>query len=111
MTTKHSPGPWRKHVSHNSSLDCENVIYDVNNVIIATVKSRHGTSHKCATCQANTDLMAAAPELLEACQAAIRYDNSYNEKYPDLDDNERELLYEDLVGKVHNAIAKAEAPQ
>lgn len=64
MTTKHTPGPWTIEIPSNG---CDRYII-------------HGKSFEeiCATCldtehemQANARLIAAAPELLEACKMAL----------------------------------------
>ena len=58
-----TPGPW---------LAIQAFIYATDNTFIATVSQEKEVENQA---QANATLMAAAPELLEACQVAFGYIN------------------------------------
>lgn len=64
---KHTPGPWR---SITTKLETSNYrfhsIMSVDNKIIAHITDGDDEN------LANADLMAAAPELLEACEYALK---------------------------------------
>lgn len=90
MTTKHTPGPWTIEIPSNG---CDRYII-------------HGKSFEeiCATCldtehemQANARLIAAAPELLEACRLAL---GAFEANRIDMQQNAER--------KLNAAIAKAE---
>lgn len=71
---KHTPGPWKLHPDYpnqvfDSHADAPNVRYNLNNLICdcATL----GDPDKSKAQIANARLIAAAPELLQACKMAL----------------------------------------
>lgn len=80
MTSKHTPGPWRIHSDYIES----DTGYEV-----CQVKTNH--PRNADTQAANARLIAAAPDLLKACQSAERHG----------------LLPEFTCDKLRAAIAKA----
>lgn len=74
MTTKHTPGPWEVKGSGCVGVDCAPngfaVLFDVNDPALANVDK--------PTMSANAHLVAAAPDLLAACEAVLGYvDDDY----------------------------------
>lgn len=96
MTTqsKHTPGPWKIAGDHSS--DCD--IWVVNPITSETICSLH----LCANPEANSRLIAAAPELLEVLTAAKAH---MENPYPSGDDLSHILTRADA------AIAKARGEQ
>lgn len=67
MTHTHTPGPW--HCSHETSLHGTKLIYGADGYLIADAGRIH---HRTETeMEANARLIAAAPELLEACKSFL----------------------------------------
>lgn len=71
MTTNHTPGPWKK--ARNSSFwevvtPFQDQLIDEANEFSPSVAYAWGSTEEEA--EANASLIAAAPDLLEACQAA-----------------------------------------
>jgi hypothetical protein len=64
MTTNHTPGPWGRNIKPASHYP---IIYAGRNTHVAQVISRGLTD---AECEANCDLIAAAPDLLAALTLA-----------------------------------------
>lgn len=98
MNTKHTPGPWL-YEGHPNAL-----------IIWSDEKSRsteichitpHGDLHN-SVGEANARLIAAAPELLEACLFVMKYHNMHLDK---ADGNELPFQLSDVVKA---AIAKAQ---
>lgn len=80
METKHTPGPWESvgravYTAHENPS--REIIWDGHNTRSA------GNDEQLA----NARLIAAAPELLEACQAMIAWDDAENNAKPYSDDN------------------------
>ena len=69
MTAKHTPGPWE--YAKTSSLDDRYDIFvsQTGWTVARTVNNAHIEARN-----ANARLIAAAPELLEACKSALRLD-------------------------------------
>lgn len=67
MSTQHTPGPWRIEQYTNASVRDGERIRASNNLI--TVNEVWGAS--LSECDANYRLIAAAPELLEACKQLL----------------------------------------
>lgn len=106
MKTKHTPGPWlaqgqenvasgkREWVIKTPEVDC------VSRVIATTPYSKKYNDH-----EANARLIAAAPELLEACQLASAAIKSYQMRLPKSAIWEQDNKDLEIIKK---AIAKAE---
>jgi hypothetical protein len=95
QTQKHTPGPWFNR--DNESIRCS----DEDNSIVCFIALSHAS---CATRKSDADLIAAAPDLLAACQrvANIADWDGYN-----IDPiHFKEALYE-LRETARAAIAKA----
>lgn len=76
MKNKYSPGPWRggNMIEHTPS------IYDANNMPVCQVNgiSNGGRGHSnTEEGKANKRLIAAAPDLLEQCEIALRLMREY----------------------------------
>lgn len=76
MGTKgqHTPGPWKLHPEHrtqvyNSHADMPDVAYNLSALIADCCTL--GDRSRNAECLANARLIAAAPDLLEACRYAL----------------------------------------
>lgn len=65
MTAKHTPGPW--HTGAEDIAPC--IVYGTNGFAICNAVIHHG-KHSESESIANARLIAAAPELLEACHKA-----------------------------------------
>lgn len=99
--SKHTPGPWE--------AVCNDVCVDGKILFL-------GTGEDYSKRAANARLIAAAPEMLEACVAAMRYDEAIRGCADDPDKmstyctaqgEDLDALYMDWVGKAWRAIAKA----
>lgn len=86
---KHTPGPWKKRPHFTPAGNA--IVVDSSNIGIAGV---FGKSHE-QDAEANAALIAAAPELLEACKMILPYLQSNNGYGAD---------------QIEAAIAKAEGP-
>ncbi|MFY2855016.1 hypothetical protein ACOTJG_13670 [Achromobacter xylosoxidans] len=72
MTTNHTPGPWVRDTGSGSGCD---VRAENGRKVAATWGINNGDPHRPAyraECDANARLIAAAPELLEALEWALR---------------------------------------
>lgn len=74
--TKHTPGPW--HVESDDTIRSKDfssiMMGDYRGVIVASVEPGHaGRDHARPEAAANAALIAAAPELLEACEALSKW--------------------------------------
>ena len=94
-TAKHTQGPWKPTYQKDGSVY---IFADRN---FARVFNEWGDKKNQA---ANAQLIAAAPELLEACKALIAYDESEKES----DFVLMMVLYNEAITKARAAIAKAE---
>jgi hypothetical protein len=63
----HTPGPWHVRSSEGQQ---SHVVYAADNYAIANATTYHG-QHPLHCAEANARLIAAAPELLAACEAAL----------------------------------------
>jgi hypothetical protein len=63
ITLIHSPAPWVAHISDDGAF----TVQVDDNTIIA---SRAAWGHRAGESRANAQLITAAPDLLEACEAA-----------------------------------------
>lgn len=90
---KHTPGPW-KAIEHKSVN-----LNDYIQILAGSWDIAHNkfSARNWEEEQANARLIAAAPDLLEACQAAL------NDLYRQMDSQ----MTEETEQKVKNAIAKA----
>lgn len=69
MTSKHTPGPWVN--KHGYILSCSIKAGRSNGIL--TLKYLHKSDRSAKEVEANAHLIAAAPELLEACELAVKY--------------------------------------
>ena len=100
MKTQHTPGPWAIYVNAPSDVVIRKMSkggYEL--CAIARVSSGY----------ANARLIAAAPELLEACMAMIELDDRENDHAVDF--HKRMELCELAFQKARAAIAKATGEQ
>lgn len=115
MNEQHTPGPWIVHphsilayvvpAAHakrpigGAADEQEDLNNYAQDIVSATFPDRHRSD---AEVMANIRLIAAAPDLLAACQALVSYDES---------DDANGLLfmqkYADAVNKARAAIARA----
>lgn len=65
MNAKHTPGPWGRNIKPASRYP---IIFAGRNTHVAQVITRGLPENEC---EANADLIAAAPELLAACQTTL----------------------------------------
>ena len=84
--TKHTPGPWKARKGfHADTIEIFHPDKSVKPPFypceIATIASDRDT----AKAKANARLIAAAPELLEALQAFVKYADDVNDDSPELD--------------------------
>jgi len=84
----HSPAPWR--IVYND------IIYDANDDTVVEY-------YRLAKYPADAALIAAAPELLEACKNALSYMEVYNQVSPTLSEYEK-----NIANSLRSLIAKAE---
>ena len=89
---KHTPGPW-----------------EANGVLVVASNDSFRTLFECKPltmtlsveeCEANAHLIAAAPELLEACKEALNYVQGHN--------NDEQYYTPRIERKLEQAIAKAQ---
>jgi hypothetical protein len=110
MSAKHTPGPWE--------LDDENAVC-AGGVYIAAVKQVPCVAIRSidlVTWDANARLIAAAPDLLDACRAMVAWDAAENSAEPFDNDNgtgfyQRIALCREAFDKARAAIAKATGEQ
>jgi 2-oxo-4-hydroxy-4-carboxy--5-ureidoimidazoline (OHCU) decarboxylase len=93
MSNGHTPGPWA--VERADDAYC---IANVGNLVIMPC----GGKVKHDNAEADARLIAAAPDLLKACEALVAYDDMIEE-----DDGKLMMHYADLVRLSRAAIAKA----
>jgi hypothetical protein len=93
--TKHTPGPWE--IGKSSGGDFTIYRYESNTHIGEVYSTLHGDGERG---KANAALIAAAPELLEACKEALRQLGASD--CPPIPDGAM------VRGKLYNAIAKAQ---
>ena len=74
--SKHTPGPWENH-----KWNCEEHQISANGGTISLVSHSHSLVPE-AEADANARLIAAAPDLLEACRAAILAIGEWTGKAP-----------------------------
>jgi len=67
MSEKHTPGPW----CISSDDEGAYVVDELGITLVATAPHNEGASGR-AEADANARLISAAPELLAACEAALR---------------------------------------
>ncbi len=105
MGTKHTKGPW--HVLDGAIL-CEHV-NDYGNFLIASFG--RGDAPNTPEVFANARLIAAAPELLEACKEGLNAIATAREVIPDVDMEGREIVeqLEQQAVLLETTIALAEA--
>jgi hypothetical protein len=98
METKHTPGPWKIHhnIGHKNELG---IIADNAPCIIAIMGNQKEWPKEA---EANANLIAAAPELLEACKFFIElYDESQS-------NSDKSYAADSGAELISAAIAKAE---
>lgn len=100
----HTPGPWKLH-KYPAHVEAVNGLACCNH--LAVIANTNG--HSCSAPdlqdeqQANARLIAAAPELLAAAQAAEQYLQWHTEACSDVEPCAETLAYENIIA----AIAKA----
>lgn len=68
MTNQHTPGPW-KHVGLTMIQGAGDPHRNIPGIVANVTPA--GTLHDATVCAANARLIAAAPDLLAACKAAL----------------------------------------
>ena len=71
MTTQHTPGPWTLGYDGNDGA-FEIGVYYRDHLATFVIASRNQVFHRAEESQANARLIAAAPDLLEACREFVR---------------------------------------
>lgn len=74
---KHTPGPWHRNISPATKYP---TVFAGRNTHVAVVN----TQLDAAEVEANCDLIAAAPELLEACETFAEWLRREEAGYPDV---------------------------
>ena len=97
MENKHTPGPWEyeKTASHTNGREYF-IVYHQENGVVADMPYNH-----IKNAEANARLIAAAPELLEACKYVVKW-------HRENDSGEGELYGLDFVTTCIGVIRKAE---
>lgn len=106
----YTEGPWEIRAAHPhlpSLLDRDCGIVDGKGYIIAEVFAKVG-AQEYRDAQMNASLIAAAPDLLDACQVALKNLLYLQETYPDDYNRICDAPFAVLVQKLTEAIAKAE---
>jgi len=98
--SKHTPGPWHTGAFGNQ------IVYAADGWAVANAQVNHHQHKGFEEMQANASLIAAAPELLEACVAMIEWDA--REEDHAVDFHARMMLCKAAFQKARAAIAKAE---
>ena len=98
----HTPGPWSALPGH-SCIGFIDIISRLDGVVAQVTQSDNSPSE---TDIANAHLIAAAPDLLEACVAMIEWDA--REEDHAVDFHARMMLCKAAFQKARAAIAKAE---
>lgn len=102
MTTKHTPGPWTMHHCFNDGAE----VCAIAPVAWCGAASTYGASSTqridAAEARANARLIAAAPDLLEACEILTEA-----QRRADAGEHGGFGCYVDAVDKARAAIAKA----
>lgn len=99
---KHTPGPWHVDAVHSEALHevcmTNPPPKEGNPVVLASVEydQDRGTCPTLREANANARLIAAAPDLLAACQAAMAFVSTWQHGFEDA-----------FVGQMRAAIAKA----
>lgn len=96
--TMHTPGPL---LVERRSDD----VYCVVTMRGTTIAKAFGLSDEAN--EANARLIAAAPELLEACQEAYQFVKDTVEKYPDIEFPPTLEESTDIIGRIRYALGKA----
>lgn len=101
MKTKHTPGPWFTGCNYPKGIQIitVNSKTDEPNGLIAKVNKGAWCNKEIDT--ANARLIAASPDLLEACKAVLHC-NNYSQSGP------ISAEFSDVLNMVEKAIAKAE---
>ncbi|RSE90774.1 hypothetical protein [Achromobacter aegrifaciens] len=106
MTTKHTPGPWEIDGEYVQQVGQTGLaICDVMNMDVGGDKGWYSGP----ITQANKHLIAAAPELLDACMAMLEWDD--REQDHAVDFYARMDLCRTAFDKARAAIAKAKGEQ
>lgn len=96
--SKHNPGPWRVDGQAHDMAGSA-IIHDVNGFPVASTRSWIKEQH-----EANARLVAAAPDLLEACKRQVANIEQWLETGVPASADESQQIYNALKA----AIAKAE---
>lgn len=112
MNTKHTPGPWR--YTDGGIIDIPKNCLEIADVYGADIHDdKRGP--ELLEAQANARLIAAAPELLEACKKSTKYIeqlcatvNSYALQLGIMQNDKLKVYADDFREQLDKAIAKAE---
>lgn len=75
MSTQHTPGPWGNIGGNGRLLDIPIRATDLEKLGVSLVYIITDSPHRREVAQANARLIAAAPDLLEALQDLLFFDN------------------------------------
>ena len=95
MQTQHTPGPWHSVQPTFDREIMQAYFYICNDIEAKTIMDKY--EH-----EANARLMAAAPNLLEACESYLKANDFHNVTLSDLSSEEI-----DLYNKISLAVSKA----
>ena len=110
--SKHTPGPWFVQDGYLTIYNLSEGTVGTTCAIAKVLREQPGDDQA----EANARLIAAAPELLEACEAAIRYDAVIQTCANDpermssactAEGDDLDGLYNDWIRKARAAIRKA----
>ena len=74
MEAKHTPGPWKLNTDGDTGMNDSGCILDsVGHVIVTDIYGTYKNGRTTGEAEANARLIAAAPDLLAACEAAKKY--------------------------------------
>lgn len=99
----HSPGPWTVHGDNHTLIGCDDQKMMLAEVLWQHVCTEWGRSLE--TAQANTRLMAAAPELLQALKAMIPANEAARRAMLKIGMTDR------MIDNARAAVAKAQGEQ
>jgi len=108
METKHTPGPWVVCVGNAGSIfgDLNNDAHNGDNPYIGEVAGI-GVDKNLPECTANAHLIAAAPDMLSALQAALALsDKTLKETGATYRTDECQAVYDQVKAAIEKATGK-----
>lgn len=105
MSTKHTPGPWTQVKMSGEAI---RLIWGPEGRCVVDL-TKQNVMHSEAEQNANARLIAAAPELLEACAEALEFADNYSDVVDGDDGQPKPNRAMRLAEMLRAAINKAEA--